>query len=243
MKYILFLNFFLAIVTVKVDAQNSGLNNATNFNFFSIEVDRRNFVNSTTWYFIDNKKVYGSPFLYDVWYQGTILMADSVEYSQYKVKYNCFTQELSFSDGKDSLIVDKEVAGFSINVADDSKVFNFVNGKQYGEKKGNKYYEVLANNAYGAYVRFNTKEMVSNSTTIATSQSDQKFQYKFDYKYYNKITKKFIKVKDDNGNWLALINDAVYAEKPEIIVKSKALTNVNMVIDFLEEYKNFKNGK
>jgi hypothetical protein len=243
MKNIYLILLFCSSVNFNALAQRSGMNFTTGFNLFSLDVDRRNLMGETSWYLIDNKKVWGSPFLYDDWYNGTILMADSVEYSQYKVKYNCYTQELSFNDGKDSLIVDKEVAGFSINLKEDNKIYNFVSGKQYGDKKSIKYYEVISNNEYGAYVRFNTKELVSSSTTIAVSQTEQTFQYKYEYKYFNKITKKFAKVKDDNSNWIDLIKDAKYAEKINISEISKSFTSIDNVIEFLAAYKNFKNGK
>ena len=248
MKYtILLLMLFVVLNNNKLAAQIMGPQ-ATYINNFSFNVDNRKAQNGNStqfFYLINNKKTYGTPFLFNSWQPGVITMADGKVYEQYVLKYNIYNQELNFKLNNDSLVVDTDVASFT--VVDDydtaKKVIRFVHANGFGDKRNNRFYEVLNENEFGVYLRFNKKIPVSVSTSIVENEAAAVMEYQVEYFYYNKATKKNKVVKNNNSNWTELLNDAAFFATINLKNMEKDFNNPDQVIELLQKYKTYKIGK
>jgi hypothetical protein len=232
-----------AQITQFTPTQSFGMFSGTFYNF-NQELDRRKAIDRSQFFYTDNRKVYGTPFLYDTWEQGTIVMKNENVFTQYKIKYNCYQQALHFKTDKDSLVVEDEIVSFTINVKEDSlfKEIVFINSKQLGFKKKQPFLEKVYDDAFGTYVRLNSKEPTAVANTIAASSTDYVMDYRYEYYYYVKESQKSFKVKVNNSNWKELINDAAFTSREDINSELQELHTVEQVIVLLQKYKRFKDG-
>lgn len=145
---------------------------------------------------IDGDKVLGIPFLYIDWLPGALTTPDGRVYSDYTFKYNVHDQTVSFLNGKDSLEVNEDIKEFTLKVkAGDSMITSrFISSSQFGKGKTT-YYEVLLDNEEGQLLKTNQKVVASLSSGVITSSSKKYLKLESVYFYYDKTTKKLIKIK------------------------------------------------
>src|SRR5262245_13539776 len=83
---------------------------------------------------VNGEEIYGLPFLYGDWENGSILTANNRLVSKYMLRYNIYNQSIMFLNGKDSMEVDEGVKEFSLTLhhglPDTVETMRFVNGGQ-----------------------------------------------------------------------------------------------------------------
>jgi hypothetical protein len=152
---------------------------------------------------IDGYDVLGSPFLYYGWYDGVINTPDGRQFNGYKVKYNIYTQTVSFLSGKDSLEANEEIKDFTLMLPNGNSTITskFVNASQYQKEKAIFYYELLIDDKKGQLLKTNKKLIAELSNSSLPAYNGKKyFNLETSYYYYNKTSKKITKIKVNGSN-------------------------------------------
>jgi hypothetical protein len=170
----------------------------------------RNDINLESSTIIKGDRVFGTPFLYDEWMDGTIVTADGRTY-YYKTRYNVYEndQVVSYMYGKDSMDVNEEIKGFSLQVpvyADSTRSIQFVSAGQYQHEKSTFYYEVVLDNEKGQLLRVNKKVITTADNAAFSSVGKKIFTLEPVFYYFNKSTKKIYKIRLDGSNVGELLN-------------------------------------
>jgi hypothetical protein len=153
-------------------------------------------------YIINGVKVFGTPFLYHDWADGTIIGTDGQIFTGYKLKYNAYDQSVLFQQGNDSLEVTNEIKDFTltIKVRDSSEVLHFINANQFKKEKTKFYYEVLAEDDGGQLLRYDKKFVNDADKSMPTLEGQKFFDMEFSYFYYDITRKKLTRIKADGSN-------------------------------------------
>lgn len=159
---------------------------------------------------IKGDRVFGTPFLYDEWIDGTIVTADGRTY-YYKTRYNVYENDqiISYMYGKDSMDVNEEIKGFSLQVpvnADSVRNIQFVSANQYQHEKSTFYYEVVLDNEKGQLLRANKKVIATADNGVLSVAGKKVFSLKSTFYYFDKSTKKIYKIRSDGSNVRELLN-------------------------------------
>jgi hypothetical protein len=156
---------------------------------------------------VDGKKILGSPFLFEEWFDGIINTPDERTYN-YKLRYNTYKQTVSFKNGNDSLDVSEEIKDFflTIPVNDTVIVSHFVNASQYRKEKLQYYYEILLDGNKGQLLKA-THKVINKlmSDELLGLKGKLYFSTENDYYYFEKASKKIIKIpcaNDDCSKYL-----------------------------------------
>ncbi len=153
-------------------------------------------------YIVDGIKVRGTPFLYHDWAPGIIIGVDGKIFTDYQLKYNAFNQTVLFQQGKDSLEVTNLIKEFTLSVkyGDSVENFRFVNANEYKKEKTTFYYEVLSENDFGQFLRYDRKLINDFNKNMPIYEGQKFFDLEYSYYYYDKINKKITRVKAGGGN-------------------------------------------
>jgi hypothetical protein len=147
--------------------------------------------------------VLGTPFLYYQWYDGVLNTPDGRLFNGYKLKYNVFTQTVSFLSGKDSLEANEEIKDFTLMIPDGNSFISskFVNANQYQKEKTVFYYELLIDDKKGQLLKTNKKVIAELSNSSLPAYNGKKFfNLETSYYYYNNASKKMAKIKANGSN-------------------------------------------
>lgn len=205
MKRLLLLLFFIPFFS------SSQENKANSFDFFQrAGADRVR---------IDYKPEHkGTPYLYDHWKKGYIIINDSIISSQEKIQFNLETGELIIGsgNGKGIIITDNDVTGFGIDKGDNitninRRIFAKVNSSQFKNSENRThFYEVISNLQNTNFLLKDVKKYLfdPNKSRGYQTQNSIPQEYKEKANYYIKNSSgKYIKTKLKKKNILKLLND------------------------------------
>jgi hypothetical protein len=183
----------------------STVSNVPNSELFK---DKRTFYFYNESYVIDGHQVFGSPFLFHDWNNGTITTADGRVFTGYRLKYNAYDQTVYFSNGTDSLEVNDEIKDFSIiNVYPDTLIISkFINASQLKKEKKVFYYEVLLDNEAGQLLKYNKKIVAEASKGIPVYEGKKVFELQSSFFYYDKKKKLVTAIKANGSNISSLVD-------------------------------------
>ena len=176
-------------------------------------------------YVIGGNDVHGSPYLYEEWNKGSLVLADGRTFDNYLFRYDAFEQTIHFRSGNDSLQVIDPVSEFTIlsNQKDSLYKYRFVNSTRFWKKDPNTFYEVLYEDEQGMLLKKN-KKIVTRNTGNLPGMGDKKFfDLELTHYYFNKSAKKLDKLKLDGSNLLTLLDAEDFREK--IVAKEWKLMN------------------
>ena len=153
---------------------------------------------------VNGDNVNGSPYLDDEWQKGVIILKDNRKYENYKLKYNIFTQIVSFFADNTSLDISDGIKEFSI-FFDANKTRRFVNANNYKRQNQLLYLEVLLDAKKGMLLKSQTKAIVANSD-IANKSRFKQFEDTYQYYYYNKSKEELSKIKKTGSNLESILS-------------------------------------
>jgi len=156
---------------------------------------------------INGERVFGTPFLYDEWFDGVITTKDGRVYN-YKLRYNVYDQVVSYILGKDTMDVNEEIKNFILMIpAKDSIVQEqFINANQFRREKNTFYYEVIIDKAAGQLLKANKKVIRNFSDVLLSSKGKTRLVPESIFFYYNNSAKKIFKIRADESNLGELLN-------------------------------------
>ena len=159
-------------------------------------------------YVIGSDDVHGSPYLYEEWNKGNLVLADGRTFDNYLFRYDAFEQTVHFKSGNDSLQVVDPVVEFTLvsKQKDSLTKYRFVNSNRFWKKDPNTYYEVLYENELGMLLKKNKKIVTRNSANLPGMGDKKFFDLELTYYYFNKTAKKLDKLKLDGSNLLTLLD-------------------------------------
>ncbi|PHR72581.1 MAG: hypothetical protein COA67_04855 [Lutibacter sp.] len=160
----------------------------------------------------------GTPYLYNNWKTGYVIINDSIISSQKKIQFNQETGELIIGSKNQNgiVITDKSVTGFAIDKGDNitsinRHVFAKINSAQFENSNGTSaFYEVVSNLEQTNYLIKDVKKYLfdpNKSRGYQTQNSiPQEYKEKVSYFVKNK-SGKYIKTKLRKKNVLKILND------------------------------------
>lgn len=150
---------------------------------------------------INGETVQGTPFFLDTWVNGELTTLDGRIYN-FPFRYNAYRQVVNFVNGKDTLDVTDAIKKFSLysQVGDTAIQLQFVNASQYKKENKTFYYQVVLDNEKGQLLKTNQKIIRSLTEGLLAAQGKKYFDLSSDYFYYDRTTKKLIKIKTDGSN-------------------------------------------
>jgi hypothetical protein len=169
---------------------------------------KKNVREQETWTDVNGESVFGTPFLFYEWYDGQLKTPDGRNYN-YKLRYDVFSQTVSFINGNDSLDVNEDIGEFSlaIPVNDTVVVSRFVNANRYQKEQKTFYYEVELTNEKGELLKAITKKVATaNGNDLLASKGKKYFDFSNTYYYYDKSSKKITKIKPTGSNITSMLN-------------------------------------
>lgn len=177
----------------------------------------------------------GTPYLYDGWKKGYLIINDSIVSSQEKIQFNLQTGELIIGLEKETgiIITDKAITGFAIDKTDNINrhIFARINTSQFEDSdKTRQFYEVVSNLGKTNYLIKDVKKYLfdPNKSRGYQTQNSIPQEYKEKVSYYMKNKSgKYIKTKLRKKSILKILNDK--SSEIKAFVSSKNL-------NFSEEY-------
>jgi hypothetical protein len=200
MKKLLFL---LTIIPTFTFAQLNLITPSTQTSRTSIYVEEPVFVT-------ENKT---SPFLYNQWGEGYLIINDSIISSQKKIHFNLETGELIIGSdtGKSVLLKGESLTGFVINSNDKNnrRVFSKINSNVFENTQTKRnFYEIILNEQGSEYLIKDVKKYVFGLEKFKESQSNLPIEYKKKTNYYIKNNAgKYVEVKLNKRNVLKVLTD------------------------------------
>ena len=169
--------------------------------------------------------VHGSPYLYEEWNKGSLILVDGRTFDNYLFRYDAFHQTLHFKAGNDSLEVIDPVAEFTLLSSQKDSVYKyrFVTSSRFWKKDPNVFYEVLYEDEQGMLLKKNKKIVTRNTGNLPGMGEKKFFDLELTHYYFDKSSKKLDKLKLDGSNLLALLNAEDLRDK--IIAKELKLMN------------------
>lgn len=153
---------------------------------------------------IKGEKVKGTPFLFDDWAIGTVILKDDKEYKGNRLSFDAYHQVLFFLSGTESLEVAGEVKTFTFNTPE--KIMTFVNANEYKKQSKALYYEILVDGLKGTLLKTYRKVVESFDRSFVKPANTQYFKIIETYFYYNKNTLKIAEVGVNDNRIKPLLN-------------------------------------
>ena len=176
-------------------------------------------------YVVGSEDVHGSPYLYEEWNKGNLVLADGRTFDSYLFRYDALEQTVHFKSGNDSLQVVDPVSEFTLFSTQKDSVYKyrFVTSSRFWKKDPNVFYEVLYEDEQGMLLKRN-KKIVTRNTGNLPGMGDKKFfDLELTHYYFNKSAKKIDKLKLDGSNLLALLGAEDLRDK--VVAKEWKLMN------------------
>jgi hypothetical protein len=179
----------------------------TRLNDFVEMLDKRYIPRYDKTYVIGDKRVLGTPFLFDEWQSGVLMTSDGRTFNGYKLKYDAYYQAVHFSDGKDSLEVNEPIKEFTLVTAQDDSLVKvrFVNANLFSKPKKPLFYEMLFENEKMCLLKYNKKAIVNLSQSLPNKEEKENFELQLFYFYTAKGSNKLQNLKDGES-LLAMLN-------------------------------------
>ncbi len=196
----------------------------------SFRISDREFINSTI---IGGAKVEGTPFLFDDWLAGKIILEDGRLYENYKIKYNDYAQTVSFLKDGNSLTIDENIKEFSLMV--NTKEVYFINANQFKKEKKPLFYEILVDNPSGQLLKVNRKLVKSNNSALVEVKTAKFLNPVISYFYYDKKSKKIVDIEPSHSDISSALNLTPFQEV-ELSLFSYDFSNEPELIIFFNSY-------
>lgn len=160
----------------------------------------------------------GTPFLYNKWKTGYLIINDSIISSQNKIQFNQETGELIIGSKNETgiIITDKSVTGFAINKGDNITSINrhffaSIESSEFeNSEKASKFYEVISNLDQTNYLIKDVEKYLfdPNKSRGYQTQNSLPQEYKERVSYFIKNKSgKYIKTKLRKKNVLKVLED------------------------------------
>lgn len=133
---------------------------------------------------IDGNYISGSPFFIDDWRLGTILLKNGSRYTNYKLKYDSYHQEILFLRDEKGMVITDPVQEFIITDASGNP-HHFINADMYGSKGKPQFYEILIDATRGHLLKAN-RMVVATADRIMNTKESQYLKPTEEYFYYDK---------------------------------------------------------
>jgi hypothetical protein len=158
-------------------------------------------------YSIGSEDVYGSPFLYEEWNKGNLVLVDGRVYDNYSFRYNAYDQTVHFKSGNDSLQVVDPIVEFTLNSDQKDSVYKyrFINSSRFWKKDPGAFYEVLYEDQFSMLLKKNKKIITRNTGNLPGMGEKKFFDLELSYFYFNKNGSKMDKLKLDGSNLLTVL--------------------------------------
>ena len=163
---------------------------------------------------VKGKRVLGTPWLVPDWMNGSLTTPDNRVYTIYKLKYDALNQAVFFLNGKDSLEVNEDIKEFSLTIKapDTTIVTRFISSNQYQTEKKAFYYEVIIDNSMGQLLKTNQKVVTEASNGLPAYDGKKVLAIESEYFYYDKASKKLIKIKVNGSNLKEVLKPEVTSQ-------------------------------
>lgn len=160
----------------------------------------------------------GTPYLYNQWKTGYLIINDSIISSQEKIQFNLQTGELIIGSKNETgiVITDKSVTGFAIDKGDNitninRRVFANIKASQFENSDNtSQFYEVISNLQQTNYLIKDVKKYLfdPNKSRGYQTQNSLPQEYKEKVSYFIKNTSgKYVKTKLRKKNILKVLDD------------------------------------
>ena len=189
----------------------------------------------------------GTPYLYDNWKSGYIVINDSIISSQKRIQYNLETGDLIVGSKNEMgiIITDNSVTGFAIDKGDNitninRHVFAKINAAQFENLNGTtKFYQVISNLEQTNYLIKDVKKYLfdPNKSRGYQTQNSIPQEYKEKTSYFIKDKSgKYIKTKLRKKNILKILEDKNTEVKAFVSSYKINFNKVNDVVKVLDYY-------
>jgi hypothetical protein len=203
--------------------------------------DKRSVVLYDKLYIINGRNVVNPPFLYPEWQTGTLNLENGYVYNQYTLRYDVYEQKVYFNNGSDSLEIDQPLISFTLNVKENDSVTNtklFKAANQVGDKKNkNRFYEVVYEDEFGAYLKYNYKTIQQLSYSLPNGEANDFLEWHQDACYYNKTTNKFSNFKNDNNKLSKELMLGGFNFNDQVSTLGLLVSDEKDIITLLKKYK------
>ncbi len=204
-------------------------------------LDNRSVVIGHQVYIIKNRKVLNDPYLYPEWNNGVISLQNGNVYNSYQLRYDVLDQKLIFNNGKDSLEIEQPISAFTLVAKKElsdtfytTQEFRFA--KLCGDKKNNRFYEVLYDDEKGTYLKYSFKEFTQSSTSLPNRESNEYLNLRTQHFYFNKLTNTLKRAEELKSNWEELIANTTFNIAAKVNELHLDLLTENDVIALLKNY-------